>query len=191
MLDFTGIRTKKISLNELTANLEPSDLVALTDEMVDRVLQLIANATDADVIFKPSDPAANDRHAADPAEVTMPWTLGHVVVHTTASAEEAAALATELARGVALHGRSRYEIPWREVTTIEQCRERLDESRRMRLASLGMWPDQPHLETLAELWGGLAPVNAMGYFVIGLMHEDDHLGQIAEIVRQAHAARSH
>ena len=51
----------------------------------------------------------------------------------------------DLARGVAFHGRSRSEVPWETVTTIAQCRARLEESRRMRLASLDMWPDQPYL----------------------------------------------
>ena len=29
-------------------------------------------------------------------------------------------LAAEMARGVLLHGRSRYEIPWQEMTTLKQ-----------------------------------------------------------------------
>jgi hypothetical protein len=32
-------------------------------------------------------------------------------------------------------------------------------------------------------------VNAIGRFVLGLMHEESHLAQIREIVRQARAAR--
>jgi hypothetical protein len=32
-------------------------------------------------------------------------------------------------------------------------------------------------------------VNAIGRFVLGLMHEESHLGQIGEIVRQARAVR--
>ena len=132
---------------------------------------------------------ADDPYAATPEEVTMPWTLGHVVVHTTSSAEESAAVAAELARGVEHHGRSRYEVPWQEMQTIAGCRRRLEESRRMRLASLEMWPDEPHLETAYEIWSDQPPVNAIGRFVLGLMHEESHLGQIAEIVRQAHRAR--
>jgi hypothetical protein len=188
MLDFSGLREKKVSVNELVADLTPADLVSLTDEIVDKMLQLITNCTDADVVFEPSDPNANDIHAVNPDEIHMPWTLGHIVVHATASAEEAAALAAEMARGVPLHGRSRYETPWREMTTIDSCRDRLEESRRMRLASLGMWPDVPHLDNLAELWAGMAPCNPIGRFVLGLMHDDSHLAQLADIV---HQARSH
>jgi hypothetical protein len=111
-----------------------------------------------------------------------------VIVHTTASAEEAAFLAAEMARGVQPHGRSRYETPWEMVTTIAQCRQRLQESRRMRLASLEMWPDEPHLENVYEAWPGGPPVNVLGRFVLGLRHDSDHLDHIAKIVHQAQTA---
>ena len=77
--------------------------------------------------------------------------------------------------------------PWQDVTTIEQCRHRLEESRRMRLASLDIWPDEPHLDNTYKTYMG--PVNAVGRFVLGLKHDDAHLDQITEVVRQAHAAR--
>jgi hypothetical protein len=123
--------------------------------------------------------------------------LGHVIVHVTASAEEAAYQAVELARGVRYRRlRSRYEVPWQTVTTIEQCRQRLEESRRMRLASLDMWPDKPFLANTYKLQIGPAVVtegypqaNCVVRFLLGLMHEDEHLDQITEIVRQARAAR--
>ena len=188
MLNFQPLRDKTVTLTEFVAGLSKSDLAALTNEMVDRMLALIATCTDGDVTFLPQDPAANDRYAGDPAEVNMAWTLGHVIVHATASAEEAAFLAAELGRGVASHGRSRAETPWQNVTTIAACRARLEESRRMRLALLDAWPDEPHLELLAETIPGRPPVNAKGRFIGGLMHDDSHLAQIAEIVRQAHSA---
>lgn len=190
MLDFEPLRTKKMTLNELVANLGVDDLRKLTTEMVDRMLAMIASCSDADVVFTPLDSAANDPQAAHPEDVNLAWNLGHVIVHITASSEEAAAVAAELSRGVAYHGRSRSEIPWQEVTSMAMCRQRLDESCRMRLASLDMWPDKPYLDNLVELWGGIAPTNAIGRFVTGFMHDDSHLGQIAEIVRQAHAARN-
>jgi hypothetical protein len=59
----------------------------------------------------------------------------------------------------------------------------------MRLASFGMWPDSPHLENAYEVWPDRPPVNAIGRFVLGLMHDESHLGQIEEIVRQARVAR--
>ena len=157
----------------------------LTEEMIDTCLHLIRGCVDADVTFVPADPDAHDPWAATPEEVSVPWTLGHVIVHITASAEESAAIAAELARGVDYHGRSRYEVDWRQVRTIEQCRDRLWESRRMRLGSFALWPDEPHLETTYQAWTDGPHVDAIGRFVLGLMHDDSHLGQIEDIVRQA------
>jgi len=190
MLDFGAVREKRTTLTELVAGLTRDDLCDLTNEMVNTMLGLIMDCSDADVTFVPVDPEANDRFAAKEEEVKLAWHLGHVIVHTTASAEESAALAAELARGVPNHGRSRYETPWETVTTIAQCRQRLEESRRMRLASLTMWPDEPHVDNVYEPWPGAPQANAIGRFVLGLMHDDDHVGHIAEIVRQARTARA-
>ena len=192
MLDFTPVRKKEKTMDQLVANLAPKDLRTLTNEMIDAMIAMIANCTDADVAFVPNDPTANDTFATVEEEKNIAWTLGHVVVHTTASSEEAAGIAAELARGVPHRGgRSRSEIPWRTATTIAQCRHRFEESRRMRLASLDMWPDQPYLDnTYLPPREGATPVNAMIRFVNGLSHDDSHLGQIVEIVRQAKAARN-
>ena len=189
MLNFHAVRNGEIPFAEMVAGLTQDDLRALTNEMVDAILGLIAGCEDADGTFEPADPEADDPYAATPEELHMPWTLGHVIVHTTASAEESAAVAAELARGVAYHGRSRYEVPWTEMRTIAGCRQRLEESRRMRLASLGMWPDAAHLENEYQAWTDGPMVNAIGRFVLGLMHEESHLGQIGDVVRQARAAR--
>jgi hypothetical protein len=192
MLDFTPVRHQQLSLKELVEreNLSSNDLRTLTNEMIDRMLDMIAHSTDADVTFVPSDPGANDTFAINPDEVDLAWTLGHVIVHTTASSEEAAFLAAEVGRGVEWRGgRARYEVPWRSVTTIQQCRDRLEESRRMRLASLDLWPQPPHVENTYEPRAGLTH-NCVSRFVAGLMHDDSHLGQIEKIVAQARAAQS-
>ena len=189
MLNFKAVRDKLITLSELIVDLTREDLRDLTNEMIDTMLGKIAACVDADVIFEPADPEAYDPFAKTPEEVGLAWDLGHVVVHTTASAEESAAIAAELARGVEYHGRSRYEVPWVEMKTIAGCRQRLEESRRMMLASLDMWPVEAHLKNEYEAWTDGPRVNAVGRFVLGLMHDDSHLGQIGEIVRQAWAAR--
>ncbi|MFN8492052.1 MAG: DinB family protein [Caldilineaceae bacterium] len=189
MLDFSRVWKKEMTFDELVAGLTVSDLRKLTDEMIDRQLQLIADCTDADVTFQPVDPKANDTFASNQADVGIAWTLGHVIVHITASSEESAALAAELARGVEYHGRSRSEIPWESVTTLAQCRERLEESRRMRHASLDMWPAQPYLDNRYEPWPNAGQFNAVGRFILGLGHDDSHLGQIEDVVRQAKTAR--
>lgn len=191
MLDFTPVVNKELTIDQLCAELTPEDLRRLTNEMVDTMLELIAECTDEDVIFEPEDPEAEDTFAVDPEETFMPWTLGHVIVHVTASAEEAAFLAAELARGVPHRaGRSRYEVPWRTVTTIGQCFQRLEESRRMRLASLELWPDPPHLDNLFPSRRGNYHYNAIVRFVLGLRHDDDHLQQLAKIAQQAREARA-
>lgn len=178
-------------MQELAEHLKRGDLEALTNEMCDRQLALIAKMTDADTTFVPDDPEAHDRWAARQEDVSLSWTLGHVIVHTTASAEEDAAQALTLARGLPVKGRSRIEIPWEQATTAQFLRHRIEESRRMRLAMLSAWPDDPHLEVFYESPEGFPPVNALGKFISGLSHDDAHLGQIEKIVDQArHARRS-
>jgi len=189
MLDFAGVRARRITMADLCAGLTAEDLCALTNEMIDTMQALIADCRDEDVTFQPVDPQADDPFAAEADEMNVAWTLGHVIVHATASAEESAFLAAEMARGVTNHGRSRYETPWESVTTIAQCRRRLEESRRIRLASLNLWPDQPHLDLTYSPWPSAGEINCVARFVLGLRHDDDHLEQIAEIVRQAHQTR--
>ncbi len=188
MLDYKAVRDRKITFQNLVEDLTPADLRRETNEMIDEIQHLIVACEDADVVFIPLDPKAHDEYAKE-GEREIAWTLGHVIVHCTASAEESAFLAAELARGVEFHGRSRWEVPWRTVTTIAQCRARLRESRRMRLASLDLWPVQPHLENTYIPREGVPPVNAISRFVSGLLHDYDHLGQLADIVKQAKAAR--
>ncbi|MCL4265237.1 MAG: DinB family protein [Anaerolineae bacterium] len=189
MLDFAPVRQKEMTWTQLTTRLTVDHLRDLTNEMVDTMLTLIAGCTDVCVTFVPDDPVANDTYAVNQDEVDLAWTLGHVIVHTTASAEESAALAAELARGVNVQPRrSRSERPWRTITTIDQCRHRLEESRRMRLASLEMWPDEPYLGNFYQAREGGVEMTAVIRFVLGLSHDDSHLGQIQDIVRQAQAA---
>ena len=190
MLDFTPVRTKQITIAQLAEGLTRDDLRRLTNEMIEAQLALIAECVDADVVFVPDDPNAHDDAAATEGEVDLAWTLGHVVVHTTASSEEYAFIAAELARGVTWHGRSRYETPWQTVTTIQQCRDRLEESRRMRLATLDVWPDAPHYDNTYQPAPDIDPINCVNRFIRGLSHDDSHLAHIAEIVRQAKAARN-
>lgn len=187
MLDFAPILSKEMRFAELVAPLTIDELRQLTNNMIDSMLDLIADCTDENVVFVPSDPDANDTFATDGVEADLAWTLAHVIVHVTASSEEGAAIAAELARGVEFHGRSRSEVEWESVTTIAQVRQRLEESRRMRLASLEMWPDAPYLDNVHEPYSFVGPINAVGYFVTGLFHGDSHLKQIGEIVRQATA----
>ncbi len=191
MFDFTPIIQKQKMWHELTAHLTVDDLRSFTNEMIDIQQALIADCVDADVTFEPIDPLANDTYAETEEELHMSWTLGHLIVHVTASAEESAFLAAELARGVNFHGRSRYEVPWRTVTSIAQCRDRLEESRRLRLTALELWPNPPHFDNAYEVPNRpTGPINCQTRFMLGLSHDYAHLAQIKDVVQQAHAART-
>ena len=127
MIDFGPVRTGQRELLELGLGLTPTSLAEASRAMTTHLVDLLSDAVDEDVTFVPADPIAEDPFAADAAETGLAWTLGHVIVHLTASAEEAAFLAAELARGVAPHGRSRYEVPWPTISAIEAARHRLRE----------------------------------------------------------------
>ncbi|HEY4384604.1 MAG TPA: DinB family protein [Ktedonobacteraceae bacterium] len=188
MLDFTPVRNGSMSFAGLAESLTKADLYALTDEMIDTMKTIVEDATDQDVVFVPQDPNAKDPFGI-PEEDNLAWTLGHVIVHATASSEESAALALVLARGLEVEGRSRYETPWQSVTTIAQVHQRLEESRRMRKAMLDAWPDEPHLDVTYSPYPQVGPLNAVGRFILGLAHDTDHLGQLREIMRQAQEPR--
>ena len=190
MIDFAPVRRKEKTLQDLAQGLTGDDLARLVDEMCDTFLELIAGADDSDVTFVPEDPEANDTFAATPEEVHMPWTLGHVIVHWTASSEESAALALTLARGLDVTGRSRYEVPWEQVTEAAYLRERIEESRRMQHAMLDAWPDDPHLDKTYAPREGAVPMNAVARFLGGLSHADAHRDQVRDVLAQAKAARS-
>lgn len=184
MLNFSAIKSGSTSFSDMAAGLTKADLYTLTDEMIDIMQAIVADAVDADVVFVPQDPNAQDPFGK-PEEDKLAWTLGHVVVHATASSEESAALALTLARGLPVEGRSRYEVPWQSVTTAAQIRQRLEESRRMRKAMLDAWPDEPHLDVTYAPFPGVGELNAVGRFILGLYHDADHLDQLKEILRQA------
>jgi hypothetical protein len=187
VIDFAPVRAGTRTIQELAADLTREDLATAIDLLTADLLDRIAGITDADVSFNPVDPVADDQFAVDAAEVALAWTLGHVIVHLTASSEEAAFIAAELARGVARPGRSRWETPWTSVSSAAAARARLEESRRMIHAMLATWPDEPHLDVTID--GTQGPRNAVARFLGGLSHADSHREQVSEIVRQARAAR--
>lgn len=188
MLDFAPLWARQSTLTQIMESQSVDDLRRLATETTTTIEQLLADCTDADVVFVPHDLQADDP-GADEEERTVGWTLGHIIVHVTAGAEDTSFLAAELARGVPHHGRSRYEVPWEQITTIAQVQQRLAESQRMRLATIELWPDQPHLDVTTEMEFLGEYLNAKGYFGLGLMHDGMHFAQVAETVRQAKAAR--
>jgi len=190
VIDFGPLRRKEVSLQDLAAGLSHADLGRLTQEMCQAQLSAFEDARDEDVVMVPDDPEANDTFAAQAEEVGLSWTLGHVVVHTTASSEESAALALTLARGLPILGRSRYEVPWQQARTVAFIRHRIDESLRMRLAMLAAWPDGPDLDNFYAPYEGRPPMNAIGRFIGGLAHDDSHLAQMSKIMEEARTRRA-
>lgn len=184
-IDFSAVDRVNVKLADLQHQYTREDLVAATETMLDTILEMVRGVPDAYVTFQPVDPHAHDNAAATEAEKDIAWTLGHVIVHLTASGEETAALGSILARGVPFPGRVRYEVPWETMQTTAQLVHRLEESRRMRLAYLNAWPDDPHLDNYFTKIAVFGDLNAVGYTLLGLSHDTDHLGQIADIIRQA------
>ncbi len=185
-IDFGRIHAGALTIQEVADRLTVEDLKRATEFSVNTMLAQIAACTDADVAFVPLDPDATEGIKNADGEV-LGWTLSHVIVHTTATGEASAFAALDLARGVALQGISRYETPWDRLITIEQCRQRLEESLRMRLASLAAWPDHPDLSNRYTPFPGAGHLNAKELLILGLEHDDIHQHQLAEIVRQINA----
>jgi hypothetical protein len=180
-----------MKLADLQADHNREDLIYFTNSMIDSMLDLVRDLPDAFVTYMPDDPQADDPWAATDDEKAISWTLGHVIVHTTASSEERTSHGSMLARGTQIKGRNRYEVPWETITTTAQIVQRLEESRRMRLAFLDTWPDDPQLDNVYDQKSyvdAYGPLNAVGMTLMGLKHDAEHLPQIAEIVRQAQEA---
>ena len=186
-INFEAVRDGRSSYADATRDLAPASLRATMSAIFDTLDGLLRHLTDAEVIFQPVDPAANDTFAAPGADATLAWTLGHVVVHLTAGLEENAALGATLARGVEVQGRSRYEVPWESVHSAGQISARLTESRRICAAFLAAWPDEPHLELTVDPIPRYGPMNAIGRTALGIFHAEAHLQQLREIRQQAAA----
>lgn len=191
--DFSPVNEGKVNLLEFSKRMTVADLKVATNVSIDTLLEIVRPLNDAQVTFMPNDPEADDPHAK-PGEEKIGWSVAHLVVHVTASSEEWATYSSILARGLtyAAEPRLRYETEWKTVTTRAQCIQRLEESRRIRLAYLDTWPDQPNLDNqrimsdrFIEKFG---PMNAAAGFLFGLKHEMGHYAQFREAARQARQA---
>jgi len=194
MIDFTPMRNYEIKyINYATQeNITQADLKQYSDESIDFLLGLLDGMTDADVVFEPHDPNADDPYAVE-GEEEIGWTFGHLIAHVTASSEEGAALSSLLARGIPASERPRYETAWRDMDSVAKVRQRLEESRRMRNAYLETWPDAPLLDVYRDVsprfTEKLGHMNAPAAFLFGLSHEVGHYDQIKEVREQALKAR--
>jgi len=192
-INFAPLLRNEVKAIEFAKNLTVDDLRTATNASIDLMLDMIKDLDDAGVTFDPVDPLANDPHAA-PDEEHIGWSIAHLIAHVTASSEEGAAYSAILARGIVYPAapRLRYETPWRDIKTKKQCVQRLEESRRMRLACLDIWPDVPHLDILRELSPRYiennGEMNAPAAFINGLKHELGHHDQMREVVHQVRAS---
>lgn len=177
MPSFADLTTEKSTVAEITQDLDHPAVVALTDQIYATIKEVVAGTSDAEVVFVPAD--------ADIKEDETGWTLAHIISHVTATCEEGAASASALARGVTVTERSRYEMPWEELTTAEQLHARVEESHRMCAAFLHTWPDKPHLDITQMMVPRFGPLNAISRYMLSLMHANGHIEQIQETVRQA------
>jgi hypothetical protein len=193
-IDFTAVVNREQKPIDLAAQHTLDDLRRATNESIDYLLEILQDLNDDDVTFDPDDPNADDPYAVA-GEESIGWSLAHLVAHVTATCEEWAAYSSLLARGIAYPAdpRLRFETPWREITTQAQCVQRLEESRRMRLAYLDTWPDEPNYDTYRELSPRfierVGPMNAPASFLFGLSHEIGHYEQFEDVRKQALQAR--
>ncbi len=192
-IDFSALEAGEVSLLDFATQLSVEQLRQATNESIDTLLEIIRATDDAGVVFEPYDPDADDPYAVE-GEKAIGWSLGHLVVHVTSSSEEWATYSSILARGIGYPAepRLRYETEWKTITSQAQCIQRLEESRRMRLAYLDTWPDEPNLELLRELSPRFIELfgqfNAPACFLFGLKHELGHHDQFREALRQAQEA---
>lgn len=194
MIDFSPMQDGDMTYIEYAGreNVDAAALKRYSDESIDYLLGLLDDLIDDDIVFEPEDPGAEDPYAVA-GEENIGWNFGHLIAHVTASSEEGAAFSSMLARGVAASERPRYETPWRDMKTVAQARQRLEESRRMRNAYLETWPDNPFLDVqrpVSERFTArFGEMNAPAAFLFGLSHEVGHYDQILDVKRQALAAR--
>jgi hypothetical protein len=182
-IDVEAIRKGAVTIHEVADALTIDDLKQATEFSVSNMLACIAACTDADVSYVALDSEATEGDRDADGQV-LGWALSHVITHATATSEAGAFAALDLARGISLREISCYETLWETLLTLEQCQQRLNESQRMRLASIAAWPDRPDLTNRYTPFPGAGNLNAKGIFVLGLEHEDVHQRQIAAIVQQ-------
>ena len=189
--DFKALKEQGIRLGEFAETVTLAQLRAETEKSVAWLVRFMADVTDADVVFDPDDPEANDPFAVE-GEEGIGWTIGHLVAHVTASSEEGAAFCSLLGRGVPVEGRLRYETDWKEIDTKEKCLQRIAESRKIRIGYLDALPEEINFELIRPISPGfekrVGKLNAFGNMLLGLSHEHGHREQMEAVKAQAKAS---
>lgn len=178
VLNFEAFRLGKASYADVTRAVTHTDLYKATEEFFDTIDSIVTGVTDMGATFVPHDPDLKDANEEA-------YTLGHVIVHLTATLEEASSIGSVLARGIAFEGRLRNEVPWQTIRTAQQVHARLRESRRMCKAYLDSWPDGPHLDVTIIRIPSFGPMNVVAMHALGILHGEGHVEQLREIMRQS------
>lgn len=191
LIDFTSVRGDRARIAEFSEQFTLADLRAWVSRYVNATREIVDSVTDADLFYLPHDPDANDTFATNEDEKFIGWSLAHLVLHVTASAEEGATFTSLLARGIALAvgTRTRWEKDWKLVTTRAEIEQRLAECERLCLSYLSAVPDNPHLDVFRNMPEKLSHlrINAVGALLFSLMHWDEHLPQFRQVADQARA----
>ncbi len=186
-IDFSPVINKEMTILEFASQFSFEDLKAATNTSLDTILDFVKDMNDAQLTHVPFDANADDPHAVE-GEKHIGWSLAHLVLHVTASSEEGAAFSSLLARGIPIGGRLRYEADWKTITTKKEVLQRIEESRRMRLAYLDTWPSEPHLDVYRQIPEDspfYQKIDAPASLLLGLKHEIGHYEQFQEARRQA------
>ncbi len=193
LIDFSPVEIKELTLYEFAQKFSRDDFRHLTNASLNTMLEIIGDGDDAQLTFIPDDPDADDP-LAPPEEQHLGWSVAHLVAHVTASCEEWATYSSILARGIGYprEPRLRYETDWHRLKTREKVLQRIEESRRMRLACLDLWADEPHLDSFRETSEQFVErngaINAKSAFLFGLRHEQGHMEQFRETANKAREA---
>ena len=94
VLNFDAFRSGQASYADTVRDVTHTDLYQATNDFFDTVESIISDVTDMGTTFVPHDPDLKD-----PNEEA--YTLGHVIVHLTATLEESSSIGSVLARGIA------------------------------------------------------------------------------------------
>ncbi len=165
--DFNPLNTYQTAMFDFGQSYSLDDLRAMTQEFVEYLLRLLSEATEEIICFVPDDP--------DAEQFSLPLILPTFGGRGT----------SPITSFTPPHPLMSMQPSRQRVTTIEQCRQRLRESLRLRLASLEMWLDTPNLKVGYTPWRELGWVNAKGIFLWGLAHDELHIKQTAKILKQA------
>lgn len=189
-IDFSSVREDRTRILAFSQQFTLADVRQLIVDFVTRTRAIIEGVTDAQLFYEPTDATAHDGAASNESEVAIGWSLAHLLLHVTASAEEGAAFASLLGRGVVLPegARARWEPDWKAVKTRAEILTRLDECQKICLAYLDAMPFTPQLDTYriySGKWAEGMQVNVIGSGLFGLMHWDEHFAQFEWVAAQA------